>query len=321
MIDRMTVGAEISAIVCTRDRSTYLARCLKALSRQTLSPRQCEVIVVDNGSSDETASVAASFCERQANFRYVREDRAGLAIARNSGVAIGSAEIVAFTDDDAEPEPSWLQRILGRFVEHTDDVGIVGGDVIPVFEAERPAWLTDDLLRPLSAGLKWSTEARFLRAGEWLVEVNAAYKKKILLQIGGFPEHLGRVGELLLSGEGGIDRLFRRAGFRLFYDPAILVRHNIPAARLTRTWFRRRSFWQGVSLNLLHRYVEETARNLGLPDAARHARVWEELVVPTSPRAWGDLFDDRSATDFGRQLNNLEQLGYLLESQSIVLGR
>jgi glycosyltransferase involved in cell wall biosynthesis len=321
MINRTTVGAGISAIVCTRDRSAYLARCLKALSRQTLSPREFEVIIVDNGSSDETGSIAASFCERHANWRYVREDRPGLAIARNRGVAISSAENVAFTDDDAEPEPSWLQRILERFVEHTDDVGIVGGDVLPVFEAERPAWLTDDLLRPLSAGLKWSTEARFLREGEWLVEVNAAYKKKVLRQIGGFPEHLGRVGELLLSGEGGVDRLIRRAGFRLFYDPAILVRHNIPAARLTRTWFRRRSFWQGVSLNLLHRYVEEAARRLGLPDAARHARVWEEVVIPISPRGWGDLFDDRSATDFGHQLSCLEQLGYLLESQSVVLGR
>jgi hypothetical protein len=89
---------------------------------------------------------------------------------------------------------------------------------------------------------------------------------------------------------------------------------------VTRTWFRRRSFWQGVSLNLLHRYVEETARKLGLPDTAR-PRVWEEIVVPISPREWGDLFDDRSATDFGDQLACLEQLGYLLESQSVVLGR
>jgi glucosyl-dolichyl phosphate glucuronosyltransferase len=321
MSDGTTAGAGISAIICTRDRSAYLARCLDALTRQTLSPKHYEVIIVDNGSSDDTRGSAASFCQRHFNFRYVREDRAGLAIARNTGIAISSADIVAFTDDDAEPEPSWLQRILGRFAEHPGDAGIVGGDVIPVFEAERPTWLTDDLLRPLSAGLKWSTEPRFLRTGEWLVEVNAAYKKKVLVQIGGFPEHLGRVGELLLSGEGGVDRLVRRAGFRLFYDPAILVRHNIPAARLTRTWFRRRSFWQGVSLNLLHRYVEETARKLGLPEEARYARVWEEVIVPVSARAWGELFDDRSATDFGQQLSCLEQLGYLLESQSVVLGR
>jgi glycosyltransferase involved in cell wall biosynthesis len=317
-----TAGAEISAIICTRNRSADLARCLRALAGQTLPSSLYEVIVVDNGSSDDTRSVAASFCDQRVNFRYVHEEKAGLAIARNTGISISSGAIVAFTDDDAEPEVSWLQRILARFREHPRDVGIVGGDVIPVWETQRPVWLTDDLLRPLSAGLKWSTEPRFLRGGEWLVEVNAAYRKRVLAQIGGFPEHLGRVGEILLSGEGGVDRLIRRAGFKLYYDPAILVRHHIPASRLTRTWFRRRSFWQGVSLNLLHRYVEETARKLGLPEPARRARILEDLVVPVSAGAWGDLFDDRSSImDFHKQLNCLEQLGYLLESQSVIIGR
>ena len=314
-------AARISAVVCTRDRSAYLAKCLAALAGQTLPAQFSEIIVVDNGSSDDTPALAASFCERNRNFRYLREDKPGLALARNRGVALSSTGLLAFTDDDAEPEPSWLERLLARFREQREEVGILGGDVVPIFEAERPTWLTDDLLRPLSAGLKWSTEARVLREGEWLVEVNAAYRKEILLRIGGFPEHLGRVGELLLSGEGGVDRLIRRAGFQLFYDPAILVRHHIPAMRLTRSWFRRRSFWQGVSLNLLNRYVEETAHRLGLPEPLRHARVWEEIAVPVSARAWGELFDDRSATDFGKQLSFLEQLGYLLESQSAVIGR
>ena len=85
------------------------------------------------------------------------------------------------------------------------DVGVIGGDVIPIWEADRPDWLTDTLLRPLSAGLKWSAEPRFLRSGEWLIEVNSAYQREALLSIGGFPEHLGRVGDSLLSGEGGVN--------------------------------------------------------------------------------------------------------------------
>src|SRR5271155_1544942 len=106
MRDRTAAAAGISAIICTRDRSAYLARCLKAFSLQTLSAKRCEVIIVDNGSSDDTSRIAASFCESHANFRCVRENRVGLAIARNTGIAISSADIVAFTDDDAEPEPS-----------------------------------------------------------------------------------------------------------------------------------------------------------------------------------------------------------------------
>ena len=314
-------GCAISVVVCTRDRSAYLAQCLKALEKQTLPVRLFEVVVIDNGSSDDTASVAASFCDRRPNFRYHLEARAGLSIARNRGIRESVAPIVAFTDDDAEPDPTWAERLVQRFEEHPHDVGIVGGDVVPVWETERPAWLSEHLLRPLSAGLKWSTEARMLRGGEWLVEVNSAYKRAALDRVGGFPEKLGRTGDLLLSGDGAINLLIQRAGYRLFYDPAILVRHHIPASRTTKEWFRRRSFWQGVSMNLLHRYVETMARQLGLQDAPLQARAWEEVVVPTSATAWAELFDDRSTGDFHDQLNQLEQLGYLMELQSVVVGR
>jgi glucosyl-dolichyl phosphate glucuronosyltransferase len=317
----MTDGIEISVVICTRDRRAYLESCLKALTRQTLPAQSCEIVIVDNGSTDGTQQAAQAFCERHANSHYVYEGRAGLAIARNTGVRAAKAEIVAFTDDDAEPDPTWLERLLGRFREHPGEIGVVGGEVIPVWEAKRPEWLSDRMLRPLSAGLHWGNEARFLRPGEWLVEVNSAYCKAALARIGGFPEHLGRIDNVLLSGEGVINVLIERAGFRLFYDPAILVRHHIPKSRCSRAWFRRRSFWQGVSLNLVHRYLDETAAKLGLPDVSRHKRMWEEIPVPTSPSAWADLFDDHDVQDFGDQLYQLEQLGYLFESQSVVVGR
>jgi glycosyltransferase involved in cell wall biosynthesis len=282
---------------------------------------QYEVIVVDNGSSDDTRGITATFCQDRGNFRYLGEPRTGLSIARNTGIAASRGEIVAFTDDDAEPDTSWLERILKRFEEFPSNVGIVGGDVTPVWEGQRPAWLSDHLLRPLSAGLHWSTEPRVLRSGEWLVEVNSGYSKAALNRVGGFPERLGRVGDLLLSGDGAVNLLIQRAGYFLFYDPSILVRHHIPPSRLTKDWFRRRAFWQGVSMNLLHRFVEETARRLGLAGPLLQTRSWEEVLVPTSPAAWAELFDDRSTRDFGEQLIQLEQLGYLLESQSLVVGR
>jgi glycosyltransferase involved in cell wall biosynthesis len=324
LLFRVTVDTKhraISVVVCTRDRSRYLRNCLGGLEKQTLSNSRFEVIVVDNGSSDDTAEIAESFCDRQAHFHYYFEPEPGLSIARNAGIRASSADIVAFIDDDAVPSTSWVEQLLGRFEALPPEFGIVGGDVIPVWESERPSWLNDGLLRPLSAGLKWSTEARVIRPGEWLVEVNSAYRKAALAQVGGFPEHLGRIGDLLLSGDGAVNLLIQRAGFLLYYDPEILVRHHIPPSRVTKEWFRRRSFWQGITMNRLHRYVEETADRLGLPKPRASARTWEEVTVPTSAAAWADLFDDRGTTDFDEQLIQLEQLGYLLESQSIVIGR
>lgn len=312
---------EISAVICTRDRSAYLANCLRGLEQQSLASSRFEVIVIDNGSKDDTAAVSAEFTDRNANFHYHVEPRGGLSIARNTGLRMSRAAIVAYTDDDAVPDSSWLERYCERFRQCPAEVGIIGGDVVPVWEAPRPAWLVEELLRPLSAGLRWSTEARILRPGEWLIEVNSAYRKAALVRAGGFPEQLGRMDSMLLSGDGAVNLLIEQAGYLLFYDPQIIVHHHIAASRVTRTWFRRRYFWQGVSMNKLHRYVEEKAKQLGLPAMPTKSRHWERISVPTSAVAWASLFEDTHSDNFIDQIHQFEHLGYLLESQSVVVGR
>ena len=74
-------------------------------------------------------------------------------------------------------------------------------------------------------------------------------------------------------------------------------------------------------MNLFYRYVEDKAQSLGLSQPSRYTRAWEEIPVPISPAAWADLFDNQSTQDFAEQLDRLEHLGYLLESQSVVVGR
>jgi glycosyltransferase involved in cell wall biosynthesis len=311
----------VSVVVATLNRSHYLRRCLAALTRQSAPVDGFEVVVVDNGSTDDTPAVVGEFRGHARNVSYVREDRTGLSAARNCGVRESRAEIVAFTDDDAVPDPDWVERIAGRYTTLGADVAVLGGDVRPIWEAPRPDWLTNDLLRPLSAGLLWSPTARPLRNQEWLVEVNIAYRKSRLLEFGGFAEQLGRVGNTLLSCEGCVNLLMARAGLHAYYDPEILVGHHIHASRLTRGWFRRRSFWQGVSLSRVQAYVDEMSAALNLPEPLQYQGSWEEITLPASADAWADLFDDRSATPLAQQASFLEQLGYLLQSQSLIEGR
>jgi glycosyltransferase involved in cell wall biosynthesis len=320
-MSRSSEAPEISVVICTRDRSADLKNCLRGLERQSIAADRFEVLIIDNGSTDDTAAQADEFTDRHRHFRYHFEPRGGLSIARNTGAQLSRAELIAYTDDDAVPDPSWLERFCARFQQLPGEVGIIGGDVIPVWAVPRPAWLVEELLRPLSAGLKWSTEARFLRPGEWLVEVNSAYRKAALEKVGGFPEKLGRMGSVLLSGDGAVNLLIEMAGYLLFYDPQIIVQHHIPASRITTEWFRRRSFWQGVSMHRLHRYVEDQGKQLDLPRAPLKATRWEEISVPSSAAAWANLFDDADSKNFLDQVYQLEQLGYLLESQSVVVGR
>ncbi len=312
---------QVSVVIATLNRATYLNLCLHALTKQTASSNEYEIIVVDNGSNDNTCEVVSAYCESHINIRYILEPRQGLAIARNTGVKHSKADIIAFTDDDAIPDPSWVKKITERFANLDASVAVMGGEVRPIWEAPRPTWLTDALMRPLSAGLFWGPTARILRGDEWLVEVNIAYRKSRIIEFGGFPENLGRIGDSLLSGEGCINILLARAGLNAFYDPDIIVGHHIPAGRLNMNWFRRRFFWQGVSNCRVSEYIEETSIKMGLQNHFNNSPLWEEIIVPTSSATWTNLFDDFSETPLEDNLFQIEQLGYLLQSQSLISGR
>src|ERR1700730_10745455 len=124
----LTVPA-VSVVVATLNRCNYLRLCLDALARQTAAVESFEVIVVDNGSTDQTAEMVRAYCDHARNVSYVREERPGLSVARNSGLRRCRAEITAFTDDDALPDRQWVERIAGRYETLGEEVAILGGEV------------------------------------------------------------------------------------------------------------------------------------------------------------------------------------------------
>lgn len=316
---------EISAVVCTYNRADDLSDCLAGLLRQSLPERQYEVIVIDNNSTDSTRDLVKGLRTKNRNLRYFVETKQGLAPARNRALREAASDIVAFTDDDAIPSRTWLSDLHRRFTSMPAEVAAVGGDVEAVWEIERPAWLNDHLLHPLSAGLNWSAGPRFLRAGEWLVEVNSAYRKSALLRYGGFPEDLGRIGVNLLSGENAINLLLSANGYGFYYDPHIKVRHKIPAGRLSKSWFRRRYFWQGVTNYYVKKYVFSCLESRGDEDREyenlRREMDWITVPVPTTGAQWAELFEEGDDNDFEESLRRIEGLGYLLAAQAIILGR
>ena len=107
----------ISAILCTYDRAPLLARALGALCAQTLGPEQFEVVLVDDGSNDDTAQVAATFAPLL-DLRYVRQPNSGLAAAKNHGVCLARAPIVVFLDDDDVLDSRALER---HWLSHRQD--------------------------------------------------------------------------------------------------------------------------------------------------------------------------------------------------------
>ena len=120
----------VSVIVPTHDRPGALSRCLAALARLDYPAGCYEVLVVDDGS-DPPIDPAAFRVGRTA--RWLRQPNGGPASARNAGLAAAAGDIVAFTDDDCEPDPGWLDALvdaIGRAPE-----ALVGGRTVTALES------------------------------------------------------------------------------------------------------------------------------------------------------------------------------------------
>jgi glycosyltransferase involved in cell wall biosynthesis len=254
----------VSVVICTHNRARQLRQALQSVAAQTLPRDGFETIVVDNASTDDTRTLAHEF-RAAANVHYLFESTRGLCHARNAGWRAARGPYVAYLDDDAEATPGWLVEILRAFESVRPTPGCVGGRVDPVYEAPRPAWLSDDIALSLTI-VDWSETPHVIQdlRREWLVGANLACRRAALEDVGGFHPALDRSGNnLLSSGDVYLQRLIMEAGHSCYYHPAAAVRHHVPASRLERRWFVRRYYWQGVSdamMEILHDRPTASAR-------------------------------------------------------------
>lgn len=259
----MTTNIQISAIVCTHNRSGYLKKAVQSLNDQTLPKEQYEVIVVDNASTDDTEAVVESF-RHVPNLRYIYEPILGLSQARNTGWQNAKGKYIAYLDDDAIACPEWLKRILRAFETMKPTPGSVGGKVVPIWEIERPTWLPKEM-EPALTIIDWSDQPIFLtESHQFLAGVNISYPRDVLEECKGFSVNLGRKGSILLSGEEYfVERYIKSMGLGVYYDPLICVQHHIPAERLTSRWLCRRYFWQGASFQIIQLLEDAAPRSRG----------------------------------------------------------
>jgi glucosyl-dolichyl phosphate glucuronosyltransferase len=240
----------ISVIIATHNRAGLLAIALESLARQTLPASEFEVIVVDNASSDGTATLVAKMSAAMMNLRYISETRLGLSWARNAGLEGAQSRYVAYLDDDARAEPEWLEALLQVFTGTVPAPACIGGPVYLNWAGlpqRVPAryW-------PLLSYLNYGTEDRPLLEREYLVGANMAFQRELLVQIGGFSTQLGRQGAKLLSGEEAqVVALIRQQRESIWYASRAAVWHVVQPDRIRATWLWRRIFWDGASQPVL----------------------------------------------------------------------
>ncbi|MFN2613293.1 MAG: glycosyltransferase family 2 protein, partial [Actinomycetota bacterium] len=119
-------GLAVSVVVPVYNGGTLVEGCLRALDTQTLEANRYEVVVVDDGSTDDTVARVRAFAGRCAIVLVEQVTNKGPAAARNAGIAAATADVIAFTDVDCEPAPDWLERALDALAAHGEAPAVEG---------------------------------------------------------------------------------------------------------------------------------------------------------------------------------------------------
>lgn len=238
----------ISVIVPTCYREQLLIECVDSLVKQTWP--SFEIIIVDQTPESRLKATLGERFPGDPRVRYFHVLAAGAARARNIGVANASGHIVAFIDDDAVADPGWLEG-MARALNDPIRPAVIGGRLLPLWGGGRPPWLprrTEYLL-----GLYDIGDRRCLMPGDDLpIAANMAGWRNMIVENGGFDEKLGpnyfRKHQSITGEETILGQRIRAGGHVILYEPRAVVRHKVAARKLTRGYYLKRFFWEGVTV-------------------------------------------------------------------------
>lgn len=244
-------GPAVSVVVCahTMDRWSDIVAGMAALARQTAPPVETILVVDHNPELLQRATEAFPEVRVVPNTR-----RSGASGARNTGVALAEGTLVAFIDDDAWPEPDWLQQLVSAY----DDPAVqaAGGVASPVWPERRPDHMAPEL--------DWIVGCTYLGQPVTRADVrnlwgcNMSVRRAVFDEIGGFQEDVGRIGLIPLGCEETefcIRIAQRKPGSRVVFEPRAVVHHRVTPTRTTWAYLRSRSRAEGVSKAVMAKVV------------------------------------------------------------------
>jgi GT2 family glycosyltransferase len=196
----------VSVVVCSYNGARTIRDCLEGL--KYLEYPDYEVIVVNDGSTDATATIAQEY-----NVRVISTENRGLSQARNTGLDLATGDIVAYIDDDAYPDPHWLMYVAAMFL-HTRHAAVGGPNIAPPGDGTVADCVANAPGGPIHV-LLTDQEA------EHIPGCNMAFRKAALQAIGGFDAQFRTAGD-------DVDVCWRlqQRGWTLGFSPAAVVWHH-----------------------------------------------------------------------------------------------
>jgi cellulose synthase/poly-beta-1,6-N-acetylglucosamine synthase-like glycosyltransferase len=233
----------ITIIVPARNAANQIAACIRALRQQQNAPQPYEILVIDDGSSDDTGARAAA-----EGATVIRQEAKGPAAARNNGIRAAQGDIVCFTDADCVPEPDWLAALVAPLL---NDPGITG--VKGIYRTRQKGFTARFV--QVEYEDKYDRLLNYEQIS-FMDSYSAACRRQPLLDIGGFDEQFttASVEDRELS--------YRLAaqGYKMVFQPRAVVSHQ--HANSLRAYARKKYFngyWNArVVSQFPERLIEDT---------------------------------------------------------------
>lgn len=273
----------ISVVIPTLNRCHLLEKTLQSISVQDFPADSFEVLIIDNGSTDATKTVANASGIR--NVRYIFEPNPGLHAGRHRGMAEAKHDILVYADDDIVALPTWLSAIDNSFRD--PEVAIVGGNDFPLYESDPPQWIEELWVRNEHG--RFLTFYSLLEFGKTRKEIDPVYvfgcnfsiRKEILMKVKGFHPDGMPSDRLRFRGDGEtyVAEMVRSLGYKTIFDPGASVNHWVPTARMNEQYLLKRSFAEGVTQSYSDIRSGKHAKNSHLKNMLRPLAHWLREIV------------------------------------------
>jgi GT2 family glycosyltransferase len=232
----------ITVLIATHNGARTLGEVLDAYCRLDSPNGDWKLIIVDNGSTDNSKDIIASFGSRLP-LTYIFEPRLGKSAALNTGLLSVAGDLVVMTDDDALPKPDWLVQ-MRLAADSQRSFSMFGGAIVAHWEMPPEDWI-----------LKWEGSILAITDPAWeegpiaaprLYGPNLAVRSEVIEAGYRFDTSLGPVGRHYRMGEDtDFVQTLAKAGFRAWHCKRAVVAHMIRKDQMKREWVLRRAIPTG----------------------------------------------------------------------------